>query len=143
MREDAVTIDSKEGAAVTGAGQEAAVGGESEGIDDIFAGRPKLFRCAVGANPVNAAGKKRGKWKEGLLRLDLPGTHDGASEGSRTLWRGDDRDGSLSRALLFPNRGGIDGAVGRDGKRSDFALGSFVQNEALSPRCGRILGVLR
>src|SRR5216684_232787 len=112
MREDAVPIDSKEGAAVAGTGQETPVGGEPESVNDILARRPEFLRRAVGANPVNAAGKKRGKWKEGLLRLDLPGTYDGASEGSRTLWRGDDRGGSLSRALLFANRGGIDSAVG-------------------------------
>src|SRR5216684_1501098 len=98
---------------------------------------------AVGADAVDAAGEKRRKGDEGLLRLDLAGSHYAAGgDGRRALWCGDDGAGSLSGALLFTNRGDVDGAIGGDGERSDFALGGFVKNEAFRFRCGRILGVL-
>ncbi len=47
MGEDAVTIDGEESAAIAGTSQEAAVGSESERVDDIFARRPKLFRVVM------------------------------------------------------------------------------------------------
>src|SRR6266446_5450596 len=100
MREDAVAIDGEESAAVACPRQEAAIGCEPEGVNDVFARGPKFFRCAVGADAVNAAGEKRRKWNKGLLWLDLPGIHDGASgERSRALWRGDDSGGSLAGPL--------------------------------------------
>ena len=36
--------------------------------------------------------------------------------------------------LLFADGGDVDSAVGRDGERSDFALGGFVENEAFGGR---------
>src|SRR5713226_8552820 len=143
MGEDAVPIDGAESTVVACTGQEAAVGSKPERVDNIFARRPKLFRSAVGADAVDAAGEKRRKGDEGLLRLDLAGTHYAAgSDGCRALRGGDDGGGSLSGARLFTNRGDIDGAVGGDSERSDFALGGFIENEAFGFRCGRIFGVL-
>src|SRR5260370_11640198 len=52
MGKNAVTIDGQKSAAVTRPGQEAAVGSQSERVDNIFTRRPKLFRRAVGTDAV-------------------------------------------------------------------------------------------
>src|ERR1700674_904288 len=102
MGEDAMTIDGEESAAVAGPGKEAAIGSESESVNDIFARRPELFRCAVGADAVDAAGEKRRKRGEGLLGLELAGSDYAAcGNGCRALRGGDDGAGRLSHALLF------------------------------------------
>src|SRR6266403_2105593 len=143
MGEDAVPIDGEERAAVAGTGQEAAIGSESEGVDDIFARRPELFRCALGADAVDAAGDNRRKGDERLLRRSLAGTRYAArSNGCRALRRGDDGAGSLPGTRLLANRGDVDGAVGGDSERSDLTFGSFVENETFGFRRSRIFGVL-
>src|SRR4029077_2917770 len=57
----------------------------------------------------------------------------------RALGRGDDGGGSLAGARLFANCGDVDGAIGSDSQRSDFALGGFIEDEALGFRRGRVL----
>src|SRR6267154_2033705 len=141
--EDTVAIDGQKSAAITAPSEEAAVGSESESVDNIFAGRPKLFRRAVGADAVDAAGKLWREWRERLLRLDLPTTdYAAASDGCRALRCGDHGGRCLSGALLLANGGDVDGAIGSNRQRSDFALGGFVENEAFGFCRGRILGVL-
>src|SRR6266478_889000 len=140
--EDTVAIDGQKSAAVTGPCEEATVGSESESVNDIPARRPKLFRCPVGADAVNAAREQWGKWTERLLRLDLAAT-DYAAGGDRrrALRRGDNRAGSLPGALLLANRGDVDGAIGGDRQGSDFAFGCFIEDETFRfCRC-RIHGV--
>src|SRR5258708_5869178 len=144
MGKDAVTIDGQKSAAVTRPGQEAAVGSQSERVDNIFTRRPKLFRRAVGTDAVNAAGEQLREWSEGLLRLDLA-TTDYATGGDRrrALRRGDDCGGGLTGALLLSNRGNVDRSIGGDRQGRDFSLESFVENEALGVCFRRILcGVL-
>src|SRR5882762_3613170 len=139
MGEDAVPIDGEERAAVSGTGQEAAIGSESEGVDDIFARRPKLFRCALGADAVDAAGDNRRKGDERLLRRSLAGTRYAArSNGCRALRRGDDGAGSLPGTQLHTNRGDVYGDDAADTERSDLTFGSFVENETFGFRCSRI-----
>src|SRR4029077_6956962 len=143
MSEDPVPIDGKEGPAVAGASQKAAVGSEPQGVNDVLARGPKLFRRAVGADAVNTAGEQRGKRDKCLLRLSLSRVNYATSDdASGSLRGGNDGAGSLNGALFFANRGGIDGAIGGHGKGSDFAFGSFVQNEILGLRCGGIFGAL-
>src|SRR5258706_376716 len=134
MGEDAVPIDGEESDAVAGTGQEAAIGSESEGVDDIFARRPKLFRCALGADAVDAAGDNRRKGDERLLRRSLAGTRYAArSYGCRALRRGDDGAGSLPGTRLLANRGDVDGAVGGDGDIPNiFCFG--MEEKGLLPR---------
>src|SRR6266576_4128860 len=74
MRRNAVTIDGQESPAVAGPCQEAAIGSKSKGVDHVFARRPKLFRGAIGADAVDAAGEQSRKRNEGLLRRSLAGT---------------------------------------------------------------------
>src|SRR5229473_3286138 len=81
MGEDAVPIDGEERAAVAGTGQKAAIGSESEGVDDIFARRPKLFRRALGADAVDAAGDNRAGSLPGTRLLANRGNVDGAVGG--------------------------------------------------------------
>src|SRR5438552_18744282 len=104
MRENAVPIDCEESAAIARACQQAAIRCKAEGVNDVFARRPKLFRCPVGADAVDAARDKSWKWSERLLGLGLPWVHDWASEGSRALRGRDNRGVSLSGALLCPHR---------------------------------------
>src|SRR5690348_6744547 len=144
MRENSVPIYGEKGAAVAGSSEQAAVGRESQGIDHIFAGRPKLFRRSVGTDAVNAAGIERRERNERRLRLNLPGTHNCAgSKSCGCLGRRNDGGGSLASALLFANRGNVDGTIAGDYQRRDFAFGSLVENESSGFRGIRILGALR
>src|SRR5437667_8115553 len=111
MRENAVPIDGEKSAAIARACQQAAIRCKAEGVNDVFARRPKLFGRAIGADAVDAARDKTWKWSERLLGLGLPGVHHGASEGSRALRCRDNRGGRLPGALLRPNRGNRDGAI--------------------------------
>src|SRR5467141_2780358 len=142
MGEDAVSIDGQQSAAVSRPCEQPSVGSESESVNNVLARRPKFFRRAVGADAVNAAGKKRRKWDERLLRLDLAASDYAAGGDCRRALRcSDDCGGRLAGALFFANRGNVDGAIGGDRQGSDFALGSFVENEAFCFRRRRILGV--
>src|SRR5258708_19033261 len=143
MSEDPVAINGEEGTAVAGASQEAAIRSEPEGVNDVLARGPKLFRRAVGADAVNTAREQRGKRDKCLLRLSLSRVNYATSDDvSGSLRGGNDGARSLSSALFFANCGGIDGAISGHGKGSDFAFGSFVQNEALGLRRGGIFGAL-
>src|SRR5260370_20398243 len=135
MSKDAMTIDGQQSAAVTGPSQESAVGSEPKSVNDIFARRPKLCRCALRAYAVNAAGEEGRKGEEGWLRLNLAAT-DYAAVGNRcrALGRGDDSGGSLSGALLLTDRGNIDAAIGGDSQGRDLKLGRFVENEGFRLR---------
>src|SRR5229473_6549914 len=134
--ENTAAVNGKKRAVVAGTGEEAAVGGETESVDDVFAGRPEFFRGAVRAEAIDAAGEK---WREGnelLLQLRLAGTYLASRcEGGCALRSSNHDVGrGAAGARLFTNGGGIESAVGCDGKRGDFALGSFVENETFS--CG-------
>jgi len=59
--ENTAAVNGKKRAVVAGTGEEAAVGGETESVDDVFAGRPEFFRGAVCTEAINAAGEK---WRE-------------------------------------------------------------------------------
>src|SRR5438309_6390148 len=105
MRKNAVTIDGEESPAVAGPRQEAAIGSKSKGVDHVFARRPKLFRGAIGADAVDAAGEQSRKRNERLLRGSLAGTRWAAGHnGWRALWVGDDGARSLPNALLLDRK---------------------------------------
>ena len=57
LRENAATVNGEERAVVAGAGEKSAVGGETEGVNDVFARGPKLFGRAIGAESIDAAGE--------------------------------------------------------------------------------------
>src|SRR6266403_1691190 len=71
-----------------GAGEEAAVGGETKRVDDVLAGRPEFFRNAVSTDAIDAAGEKRREEGERLLRLRLAGSnHASRCKGGYALRR--------------------------------------------------------
>ena len=97
LRENAVAIDGQQRAVVAGAGEKAAIGSESERVDDVVAGSPKFFRRAFGGEPIDAAGKSGRKRDEGCSVALVPRQPSDASsaarEGGGSLRRGDDGGG--------------------------------------------------
>ena len=136
MREDTAAINGEKSAAVAGTGEEAAIGSLAEGVDDFFARSPKFFGRAFSADAVDAAREKRRKGDESLLRLRLSRADYAAGcDRGGSLWSRNNGAGNWdANALLFTDRGEVDGAVGRDRQRSDFAFGGFVENKTLGSR---------